>query len=156
MHMLRADEVSGQSHCNLWWRWWWSDAMWETLIRLWLWIVILPSSFCCRYFSAILKIYGVIWFCCRCVCVCVCRQLGIQHYRMCIYCLNERYTWLHCKLQWSSLLLECFAKLFLQYAERRNRREPHSRLNGYAWTMLDHIFYDRLWLEPLLVQKVFF
>jgi hypothetical protein len=36
MHMLRADEVSGQSHCNLWWRWWWSDAMWETLIRLWL------------------------------------------------------------------------------------------------------------------------
>jgi len=34
------------------------------------WIVILPSSFCCRYFSAILKIYGVIWFCCRCVCVC--------------------------------------------------------------------------------------
>ncbi|KAH9556621.1 hypothetical protein CY35_07G039200 [Sphagnum magellanicum] len=34
-----------------------------------------------------------------CVCVCVCRQLGIQHYRMCIYCLNKRSrldSHLHC------------------------------------------------------------
>ncbi len=121
--MLRADEVSGQSHCNLWWRWWWSDAMWETLIRLWLY----ELSYCLQVFVAdiSLQFWRYMESCASVEGVCVFRQLGIQHYRMCIYCLNERYTWLHCKLQWSSLLLECFAEFFCNM-QREETRESHT------------------------------
>jgi len=85
MHMLRADEVSRQSHCNLWWRWWWSDAMWETLIRLWLY----ELSYCLQVFVADISLqvwrYMESYDSVVGVCVCVCAGSWVFSTTGCAY-----------------------------------------------------------------------
>jgi len=152
MHMSRADEVSGQSHCNLWWRWWWSDAMWETLIRLWLY----ELSYCLQVFVAYISLQFWRYMGSYDSVVGVCAGSWVFSTTGCAYIVWTKgtpgyavnFSGLH--FCWNAL-----PNIFCNM-QREETREPHSRLNGYAWTMLDHIFYDRLWLEPLPVQKLFF
>jgi hypothetical protein len=83
LHQLMQSVVA--CHCYLWWRRWWWCYLWDSHKVMTALIIILPSRFCCRDFSAILKAYGVIWFCWRCVSVQAVGYLALQD----VYILSE-------------------------------------------------------------------